>query len=77
VLPVCAVDGQGKQLNIKIYFSNEYGRDKKCMQNYDSKTQKGRDRFKDLSVVSRIILKRLEIGCEGVDWFHVAQYRNQ
>jgi hypothetical protein len=48
----------------------------KCMQNYDSETEKERGQFKHLSGVSSVTLKRIEIVCEDVDWFCVAQYRN-
>jgi hypothetical protein len=39
------------------------------------KKQKERDRFGDLGVGGRIILKRMfnEIGLEGVDWINLAQ----
>jgi hypothetical protein len=55
-----------------------HGRIEKCMQDLDRKTRREeplgspRCRWKD-----NIRMDLREIGCEGVDWIHLAQDRNQ
>lgn len=45
------------------------------VQNFGWKTQKEREHLRDLDVDSRVILNRLLIGCEKVDWDELIQER--
>jgi hypothetical protein len=38
---------------------------------------KGRSHLRDLDVDGRIIVKRMEIGFDGMNWIHDAEFRNQ
>jgi hypothetical protein len=51
----------------------------KFIQNFQSENLEGRDHSEDIGIDGRIILKGIfrEIGWEGVDRMHLAQYRYQ